>query len=182
MPFFGRGRGGKKKRVIPSSAGKKEERDEESVSSGGRCGEGRVLLYSGMSYVAGTFAYIYRERSYQRTGCSCGLPITNVPNFFMPKNSSQTIGFDIGFDCLSLDTRGSRVGVVVGVDYDCVCPSLYSRLHFRTAHARLHRANNSRDLDLQRANYVGVNSEIEFDQTRSGGCPMWAGWVGTLRL
>ena len=78
------------------------------------------------------------------------------------------------------NTRGSRVGVVVGVDYDCVCPPLYSRVHFRTAHARHHRANNSAEILISARN-VGVNSEIELIN-EIGGCPMWAGWAGTLRL
>ena len=62
------------------------------------------------------------------------------------------------------NTRGSRVGVVVGVDYDCVCPPLYSRVHFRTAHARLHRANNSAEILVSRANFVGRSSSAHSPQ------------------
>ena len=42
-----------------------------------------------------------------------------------------------------------------------VCPSLYSRVHFRTAHARRHRANNSARILYPPRENVGVNSVIE---------------------
>ena len=68
--------------------------------------------------------------------------------------------------------RGDRDETLEGVELESlgVCVLHFTPVStFRAAHARRHRTNNSAEILISRANYVGVNSEIEFDRTRGGG-------------